>query len=414
MVGSVVEYFDFLIFATVAGLVFDKLFFPGENKSLSTLMVLSTFAVGYLVRPLGGVLFGHLGDKHGRRRVLLATFVIMAVATVLIGVLPTYQTIGPAAPVLLVALRVMQGLGAGGEYGGAVVMVVEHTHETGRRGFYGALTTSAVSGGIMVAAGTMAVLTAVTSDAQFEAWGWRLPFLASSVLLVVGLYMRRRVAETPVMKAALEKGHIVKSPLREVFRRHRRTVLVALLVPTAMSVAAQVVKVFSIPYVTDESSISASSLLTMITIGQVFHMGALVAAGWWSDKVGRRRPMALGAAGLLVWGFAYFPLLLSGSRVLGLIAISVALVFVGLIYGPLATFLSELFGTGVRYTGLSFVYQVNSAVVAGLTPAAATALVGVSGSWTVVAVMVTVSAAVSLAAVLASRDNHEASLEREA
>ncbi|MER5437696.1 MFS transporter [Streptomyces sp. NPDC002790] len=413
MVGSVVEFFDFVVFATVAGLVFDELFFPSGNKVLGMMMALSTYAVGFLVRPLGGLLFGHMGDKHGRQRVLVATFVIMASATVLIGVLPTYGTIGVAAPILLVVLRIVQGLGAGGEFGGAVVMVVEHAHDTGKRGFYGSLTTCAVSGGVLLASGTLAVLTAVTSDEQFKAWGWRVPFLLSAVLLLLGLYMRRRIAETPVMKAAVEKGQIVKSPLREVFRRHRRAVLIAVLVPTGMNVSAQVVKVFSVPYVTGESDVSASSLLTLITIGQIFHLAGLVGSGWWSDKVGRRLPMIVGAVGLLIWGFAYFPLLMSGSTALSLLAISVALVFVGFIYGPLATFLSELFGTGVRYTGLSLAYQINIAFAGGCTPAVATALSGATDSWVIVAVMMTVSAALTLGAVIASRDNHKLSLDRE-
>lgn len=410
MIGSIVEWFDFLVYATVSGLVFGKLFFPNDSELVSTMLALSTFAVGYLARPLGGLVFAHLGDKYGRQQVLFATFILMGGATVLIGILPSYSTIGVAAPIILLFLRLIQGLGAGGEFGAAITMVVEHGNNSGKRGFYGALTSSGASGGFLLASGMLAILTGVLTDEQFESWGWRIPFLLSATLLVIGFYLRLRVEETPMMKESMETGDVVKTPLIELFRRYPRQIALATLVPTAILVSYQVVNVFSIPFIKDNTNDSTSYLFTMLTVGQVIYLASMVFSGWWSDHVGRRRPMMMGAAGLLVWGFAYFPLVLSGSVVGILCGMGISVLFTGFIFGPMATFMSELFGTDVRFTGISFAYQVNSAVVGGLTPLVAVGLSGAFDSWVPVAIMISVAAAISLIAIGFSGDNFRADL----
>lgn len=410
MIGSVIEWFDFLVYATVSSLVFGQLFFPNDSQFISTLLALSTFAMGYLARPVGGLLFAHMGDKHGRQRVLFMTFILMGAATVLIGLLPTYATLGVAAPVLLIILRLCQGLGAGGEYGAAVVMVVEHGNASGKRGFFGALTSSGASGGFLLASALLAVLTGVLTEAQFEAWGWRIPFLLSFSLLAVGFYLRLRIEETPIMKESLKEGEVVKTPLFAMLKRYPREITLALLLPTAILAGYQIVNVFSVPYITEMTTISASSLLTMLTIGQAVYLVSMVTAGWWSDKVGRRRPMMIGAISLGVWGFVFFPLVLSGSEMKTLLAVSVALLCTGMIFGPMATFMSEIFATDVRATGVSFAYQINAAIVGGLTPVVSMAVANYFGSWIGVAALLALACAISFGAIFLSRDNFRADL----
>jgi MFS family permease len=404
MVGTVIEYFDFLVYATVAGLVFGKLFFPNQDEFIGTLLAVSTFAVGYLARPVGGIVFGHYGDRLGRRRILFITLLMMGSSTLLIGLLPTYSVIGIAAPVLLIAFRIVQGIGVGGEFGGATLMVIEHAHDSGKRGLLGSLTTASSAAGFLVASGLLAVLTSVTTADQFEAWGWRIPFLLSAMLVGVGFYLRFRISETPVMQNALEQEKVVSTPLMDVFRRYPMQVVTALGAPFGLFIAYYVVLVFSVPFASHASAAPSSFLLIMSTLGQALYLGMIVFWGWLSDRVGRRLPMLIGAGGLSVWGFAFFPLMLSGSAAGVLLAMVVALAFMGGIFGPLAAYLAELFGTGVRYSGLSFGYQVGGSVAGGLAPVAGLALVGISGSWVPVAMMISVGALVSLSAVAVSKD----------
>jgi MFS family permease len=402
-IGTVIEYFDFLVYATVSGLVFGELFFPGNDPFIGSLLAISTFAVGYLVRPLGGVIFGHFGDRYGRRRVLFITLMMMGVSTVCIGLLPTYATIGVAAPVMLVVIRVIQGLGVGGEYGAAAVMIVEHANDSGRRGFYGSFVTVGAGGGFFVASGVLAILTAVISPEQFLLWGWRVPFLMSAVLLGVGFYIRFKTTESPLMEQPTNRATPVKVPFLEVMRTSPRQVFIALVAPVGMLVAYYVVLVFSVPFAVQQTGDSSSSLLSVLTASQFIYMFALLTSAWLSDRIGRLVPMIVGSIGLLVWGFAFFPLLLSGSDMGVFVAFLGALIFISGIGGPLASFLAELFATNTRLTGLSLGYQVSTALAGGLTPVIAMLLVQVSGSWWPVAAMITVGSALSLLALFASR-----------
>jgi MFS family permease len=410
MIGTVIEFFDFFIYATVSSLVFGKLFFPSDNEFVSTMLVWGTFAAGYLARPLGGLFFGHFGDKIGRSRILFVTLVMMGVSTTVIGLLPSYNQIGIAAPIILISLRVVQGLGVGGEYGGASLMVIEHTHRTGRRGLWGALVTAGSSIGVLTATALMAGLTAITTDGEFIDWAWRIPFLCSSALLLVGFYIRYRLGETPVMKNALAQDATVKAPIVELLRNHRRTLLIALGAPLGNFAAYYIVLVFSVPFAVNTAQMDRSFLLSVSTIAQVTYVGSVIFGGYLSDKLGRRLPMMCGTVGLALWSFAFFPLLLTGTGLAVFFAFAVSLFFVGLMVGPMAAFLAELFGTGVRFSGLSVGYQVSAAVAGGLSPAIATFLVHETGSWHLIPVFVTVALSVSFAAVFASKDRTNAAL----
>lgn len=409
MVGTTVEYFDFLVYATVSGLVFGTLFFPTENEFIGALLAISTFALGYLVRPIGGIVFSHFGDRHGRTKVLFVTLIIMGSATVLIGVLPTYSTIGPAAPVLLIALRIIQGLAVGGEYGGAAVLVVEQADRNGRRGLFGSFVTCSGSIGTLLASALLAGLTSSLGMEQFQAWGWRVPFLVSAVLLGVGFYIRLKVKEPQVMQDAIKSKKTVKQPLLDVLRRRPRQVAVALLAPLGLFSGYYIVLVFAVPYATDHGG-QASALLAVLSVSQFIYIAALVFSGWWSDKIGRRVPMIIGAAGLAAWSFAFFPLLLTGSLLAAGVAFTLALVFVATMYGPLAAFLAELFPTGTRVTGLSFGYQISSALAGGLSPVIATATVSAAGGWWPVAILVAATSVVSMVSMAMSRDTSRISL----
>lgn len=403
MIGTVVEYFDFLVFATISGLVFDQIFFPDHDELVSSMLTWSTFAVGFLMRPLGGLLFSHIGDKYGRNRVLFVTLTMMGLATTAIGLLPTYEQIGVAAPMLLVALRVVQGLGVGGEYGGAALMVIEHAHGSGRRGLFGSLTSASASLGFLIASALMAALTAVSTPSQLEAWVWRVPFLVSAVLLAVGFYVRFRLGETPVMEEAARQNKTVRLPLKELITRYPRELLVAFCVPLGAFGAYYVVTAFSIPYAVDEGSASTTVLLAVSTGAQVAYFLAVLLGGYLSDRWGRRTPMLAGSAGLAVWIFAFFPLLLSGGAG-ALLSITVALILLGLLYGPIAAYLAETFGTEVRMSGLSFGYQVSGALAGGIAPVAATYFVHQTGSWLPVAAMVACFVLITFGVVLVSPD----------
>jgi MFS family permease len=404
MIGTVVEYFDFLIYSTVSGLVFRDLFFPVGNQFVASMLVWTTFAVGFLARPIGGIIFGHLGDRIGRTKVLFVTLIMMGLATTVIGLLPTYAQIGVAAPVILVLLRVIQGLGVGGEYGGAAVLVIEHTEGSGRRGLYGALTSASSGVGFLLGSGLMALLTFVTTPGQFSGWAWRIPFLLSVVFLAVGFYIRRRIGETPAMRKAIEERETVRVPLFELFRHNARSLAVSLGAPLGLFAAYYVIITFTVPYAVQHGVGNESFLLAMTTIAQVIYVASIVFGGWLSDKRSRRFPILLGSVVLAVWIFVFFPLVLTGTVAGVLVGFVVALLGVGMIFGPMAAFLSELFGTGVRFSGLSFGYQVSAAVAGGLTPVLGTYLIHATGTWVPLAGLIAAALVITFLAVLASQD----------
>ena len=378
-IGTSIEWYDFFLYGTAAALVFNKLFFPMVNPLAGTLSAFGTFAVGFVARPVGGVLFGHYGDKIGRKSMLVYSLLIMGVATFLIGVIPTYHSVGVLAPVLLVVLRFAQGIGVGGEWGGAVLMAVEHAGE-GKRGFYGSWPQMGVSAGLLLSTGVFALLSSFLSESQFIAWGWRIPFLLSFVLIGVGLFIRLKILESPVFERL--KGDHAESPfpILELFRNYPRIVVLGTGMRIAENGSFYIATVFVLSYAESHLGLPRSVPLVGVILSAIIGLFTVPGYAALSDRLGRR-PLYLAGA-LFIWLFAYPFFWLLNSRSPILIAVAIILVVnVGhdLMYGPQAAFLSELFGPRVRYTGTSLTYQLSSVLSGGISPLIATALLAAFG-----------------------------------
>ncbi|MEO3797475.1 MFS transporter [Nonomuraea sp. B10E15] len=383
LVGTTVEWYDFFIYGTSAALVLNKLFFPEFSPTAGTLLAFATFATGWLARPIGGVLAGHFGDKLSRKTMLVVTVVGMGVATMLIGVLPTYASIGVAAPALLVALRVFQGLAVGGEYGGAVVMAVEHAPE-GRRGLAASWPQMGVTAGLVLGTAVFYAFLTAMPEASFQAWGWRVPFLLSFVLVLVGLVIRMRIVESPAFENAKQTQAVVRLPLAEVVRRHPGRVVLLIAAHIAPNTYFYTFATFILAYATTTLGFSSSTVLVAVSVAALIETFTLPAFAHLSDRVGRRPVYIGGLAFLAACTFPFFWLAGQGSGPLLFAGIAVCMaVGHAAVYGTQASFFSELFPTSVRYTGLSLGYQVAGALFGGPLPLIATALVGVGdgGPW---------------------------------
>jgi MFS family permease len=379
---------------------------------VGTLLAFATYAVGFVARPIGGVVFGHYGDRVGRRRILVITLMIMGGATFLIGCLPTYRSIGVAAPILLVALRFVQGLGLGGEWGGAVLMVAEHGDER-RRGLNSSWPQVGVPAGNLLAAGVLALLAGVLSESAFESWGWRIPFLLSALLIVVGLWIRLTIQESPLFRELEEKGEKAKAPVVEVVKRYPRSLAIATCARFGTDVAFYIFALFILSYVTTELGLSRSVTLSGVLIGSALQLLLIPAFGHLSDSVGRRPVYLAGAVGALAWVWAFFALLDSKSTGLIILAAVGGLLFHAAMYGPQAAFITELFGTEVRYSGASLGYQLAGVLGGALAPIIALALLDRYGSPYAIALYVAVALAVTIVAVLLSRETAAADLREE-
>lgn len=402
-IGATIEWYDFFLYGVVAALVFNKLFFPSFDPLVGTLLSYTTFAVGFVARPVGGIIFGHFGDRVGRKTILVLTLLIMGVATTAIGLLPTYDTIGIAAPILLLVLRVLQGIGIGGEWGGAVLMSVEHAPE-GRKGFYGSYPQIGVPAGLMLASGVVALLS-LMDNASFLLWGWRLAFLLSAALVVVGLVIRLKLLETPDFEA-MKQGGASRAPFFEALRLHPKSLLLGCGARYVEGACFNMWGVFIISYATTQLHLTRGMALGGVILAAAIMIPFVVIFGALSDRVGKHKVYCWGAVAIGALAFPSFWLMdAAGAEhpMLVWLAIILPLSFAyPAVYGPQAALFSSLFPPRVRYTGISFCYQFSGVFASGLTPLIATYLLSYGGGkpWYVCGYVV-LTALVSLVSVLA-------------
>ena len=406
-IGTTIEWYDFFLYGVVTPIVLNKLFFPNFDPVVGTLLAYTTFFVGFLSRPIGGIIFGHYGDRIGRKTVLVLTLLIMGLATFLIGLLPTYASAGIWAPIMLLVLRIFQGIGIGGEWGGAVLMAVEHSPQ-GKRGFYGSWPQVGVPAGLLLSSAFVYLLSFLPEN-DFYSWGWRISFLISVVLVAIGLYIRLKIMETPAFTRLQQTQEVAHVPFFELLRTHGWNTLLEMGARYIEGVTFNIFGVFIIAYVTGALQLPRQTALAGVMISSAIMLVMLPIYGNLSDRIGRRRLFAF--AGLLI-GILSFPsfwLMETKSSLLIWIAITVpfALVYPA-VYGPQAALFSELFDTRVRYTGISFVYQFSAIFASGLTPIIATSLLPLGGNkpWLICLYILAVSI-ISALSVFAMSDMHK-------
>jgi len=397
-IGSALEWYDFFIYGTAAALVLGPLFFPKSDPLVGTLLAFATFGVGFIVRPFGGLFFGHFGDRYGRKPVLIATLLLVGVGTMLIGLLPTYAMAGSWAPVMLVLLRVVQGFGAGAEYGGAVILLVEHAPAR-HRGFWGSFAPMGVSVGNLLAAAAFAAVSLLPHD-TFMAWGWRIPFLLSIVLVLLGLYVRLRVTETPVFRTAVTHHRPDRVPVIEVLRRHPRNFLVLLGARMAENGLGYLFPVFGLSYVITTLGVPRQAALTAMMLSFVAQILFVPAFSVLSDRVGRRPVYLFGALAAIVLAFPFFWII--GTRNWWMLLLGLVLtngVVIGAMFGPQAAYFAELFGPKRRYSGFAFSRELGSILSGGPAPFLATALVAMAGGgyWPVACYIIVLAAITAVA-----------------
>jgi metabolite-proton symporter len=404
LIGTTIEWYDFFLYGTAAALVFNKLFFPEYEPLTGTFLAFATYALGFVARPVGGIVFGHFGDRIGRKRLLMLSLILMGAATTLIGLLPTYGQIGVAAPVLLILLRLIQGFAVGGEWGGAVLLVAEHG-DAKRRGFWASWPQAGVPAGSLLAAGLLAIMAGFQTPQAFLSWGWRVPFLLSAVLVIIGWWIRNSVAESATFEAALAEAEAPpKVPAMDVLRERPLAVLTGSGLRVGENISYYVITVFSITYMVEVAKLDRSVALNAILIGAVVHFFAIPLFARLSDRIGRRPVYAFGGFGLALFGFAFFPMLGSSDMATIVLAVVLALVLHGAMYGPQAAFIAELFPTRIRYSGASIAYQLTSIVAGSLAPIIALALYQESKSATPVAIYVAIACAISGVSALLARE----------
>ncbi|MGW0812870.1 MFS transporter [Streptomyces viridiviolaceus] len=414
LIGTTIEWYDFFLYGSAAALVFNELFFPDSDPLVGTLLSFLTYAVGFAARPLGALVFGHYGDRLGRKKLLVLSLLMMGGATFAIGLVPTHATIGTAAPVLLTVLRLVQGFALGGEWGGAVLLVSEHG-DARRRGFWASWPQTGAPAGQLLATGVLSLLTAVLSESAFNSWGWRIPFLLSGVLVIVGLWIRLSVDESPVFKQALAQAESRKTdaeqlPLVAVLRHHWRDVLVAMGARMAENISYYVITAFILVYATTSAGVSKQTALNAVLIASAVHFAVIPAWGALSDRIGRRPVYLLGAAGVGLWMFPFFKLIDTGGFGNLIVAVTVGLVLHGAMYAPQAAFFSEMFATRMRYSGASIGAQFASVAAGAPAPLIATALLSDYDSSTPIALYVIAASVLTLIAVGVAKETRHRDL----
>lgn len=410
-IGSIIEWYDFFIFATATALVFGPMFFTPLPPLSATVASLALLAVGFVVRPFASVLWGHIGDRVGRKATLVATLLMMGLATTAVGLLPGYGQIGVWAPLLLVLLRMVQGISVAGEWGGAVLIAVEHA-PPGRRGRFGVSAQIGIPAGILLAQGAFVLVNVVLSDEAFREWGWRLPFLASIVLVGVGLFVRLGVGESPVFDRLVAEQARAARPVREVLRRHPRPLLLAAGTFVGNIAIGNVFLVYLLSYGTAVLGVRRELMLLAVVTGAVTFLGSLIWAGPWSDRVGRRRPFLVGSVLLVVWSVPFFLLVDTREPALMLLATGVLGIGLGIGLAPQPAFYAELFAPAHRYSGASIAYAVGAVLGGGFAPVIAAALYERTGTSLAVSGYMVAIGLVSVVASLAVREPGPASGQR--
>ena len=375
LIGTTIEFFDFYIYATAAVLVFPKLFFPAGDAASATLQSLATFALAFFARPIGSALFGHFGDRVGRKATLVAALLTMGLSTVAIGALPTYASIGIAAPLLLALCRFGQGLGLGGEWGGAVLLATENA-PPGRRAWYGMFPQLGAPLGFVCSTGIFLLLSDLLTDAQFFSFGWRIPFLASAVLVLVGLYVRLRITETPAFLRALANNERVHMPIVAVLRRHSRMLVLGMCAALSTFVLFYLMTVFTLSWATSALGYTRRDFLQLQMISVVLFALSIPLSALFADRSGRRRMLLIATGAIIGFGLLFAPLFAAHDTAATLLFLSLGMFLMGLTYGPLGTALAELFPTAVRYTGASLAFNLAGIFGASLAPYIATWLAG--------------------------------------
>jgi MFS family permease len=398
-VGTSIEWYDFFLYGTAAALVFPNLFFPGDEAFVGVLASFATQFVGFAARPIGAAIFGHFGDRIGRKGTLISTLLLMGIGTFLIGCLPTFHTLGAGAAVLLVLLRIVQGIGVGGEWGGSVLLSMEWGKRR-QRGFMASWPQLGVPIGLLLSTGAIKLMTKISGDG-FETWGWRIPFLISIVLVGIGLYVRLRVLESPEFSAVRKTAKVVKQPVWESIKRHPRAILCSAFVRMSEQAPFYLFITFVLTYGTKHLDLAQGDLLNYTLVAAAVGFISVPLFGWLSDRIGRRLMYGIGIACTALYAFPYFGLLDTKVAGLVLLGIVVSLIFHDMQYGPQAALIAEAFGTNVRYSGASLGYQFASVIAGGPAPLIAAAILAHTGSSTWISVYIIGCAVVSLIALIA-------------
>lgn len=408
LTGSSIEWFDYFLYGTAAALVFNKIFFPMVDPVIGLILSYLSFSLTFFIRPIGGVLFAHIGDRIGRKKTLVLTLSLMGGATVMIGLLPTYDRIGIWAPILLILMRIIQGMGIGGEWGGALLLAYEYAPEK-RKGFFGSIPQAGVTIGMLMATFIVSLMT-LFSEEQFLSWGWRIPFLMSAVLVLLGLWIRKDIDETPEFKKVKQSGQVAKAPLRDTLTHHWREVLIAAGLKVVETAPFYIFSTFVVSYATTTLTYQKSQVLEAVTLGALVATVMIPLMGLLSDKIGRKRMYATSVILLGLFIVPWFMLLDTGETWAIMLA---TIVMFGIIWAPitavLGTLCSEIFSANVRYTGITLGYQIGAALAGGTAPLIATGLLAkYNGDWVPVAWYLAVTVAISLIAIFfASRSRSD-------
>ncbi len=411
LVGSSIEWFDYFLYGTVAALVFNQLFFVNEDPTIGLLLSYASFALAFFIRPFGGVIFSHIGDRIGRKKTLVITLSLMGVATFGMGLLPTYQAVGIWAPILLITLRLVQGLGIGGEWGGALLLAVEYAPAE-KRGLFGAIPQMGVTIGMLLGTVALSIMTLLPENA-FMTWGWRLPFIFSAFLVFFGLWIRKGIDETPSFKKVKESGEVPKLPIVETLKNYWREVLIAVGAKVVETAPFYIFSTFVVSYATANLGFSRTATLTAVMIATIITTILIPFMGMLSDKIGRKKLFIGGTIGMALFAFPYFWLLQQKSVLLLIVATVIGL---GVIWAPitavLGTMFSEIFDARIRYTGITLGYQIGAALAGGTAPLVATALLNrFNNSYVPVAIYIIFASVLSLAAIWAVKDRSNQKLD---